>query len=278
MILQNYHTHTLFCDGKQAPEEYLKRASEHGFYALGYSAHAEVPFENEWSIKPNKTNDYVEAINNLKTNSYGIEVFLGLEADYIPGLTTDFEIIRKKNNLDYIIGSIHLVRKANSDDLWFIDGPAEGYDKGLYELFDGNIKEGVKAFFDQTNEMISTQKFEIIGHLDKIKMNNKNRFFNEFELWFRNLINETLVLIKEKGIIVELNTRGLYKGRSKTFFPDVWTIEQCRKMKIPIIVNSDAHHADDLIGFFSEAEAALKEIGIKEIMKYNKNTWIPVNF
>lgn len=276
MISQNYHTHTHFCDGKQAPEEYLKRASELGFSALGFSAHAEVPFENEWSIKPNKTKDYTSAINTLKHNSLGVEVLLGLEADFIPGVTTDFDIIREKHNLDYIIGSVHLVRKGNPLDLWFIDGPSDGYDKGLNELFDGDIKAGVKAFFDQSNEMITTQKFEIIGHLDKIKMNNKNRFFNETDSWFRNLIKETLVLIKEKGIIVELNTRGLYKGRSKTFFPDIWTIQQCKDLKIPVIVNSDAHHSDDLIGFFAEAEIALKEIGITEIMKYYNKTWIPV--
>ena len=273
MILQNYHTHTLFCDGKQAPIEYLKRAAELNFSALGFSAHAEVPFDNEWSIKPNKTIDYVNAINGLKNNSYQIEVLLGLETDFIPNLTTQFSVLKEKYQLDYIIGSVHLVQKHNNEDLWFIDGPFEGYDNGLNKLFGGDIKEGVKAFFNQTNEMIVSQNFDIIGHLDKIKMNNKNRFFSEDDSWFRNFLNETLHLIKEKGIIVEVNTRGVYKGKSKTLFPDVWTIKQCKEMKIPIVVNSDAHHPDDLMGFFNETEILLKEIGIFEVMKYYNSGW-----
>ena len=273
MITQNYHTHTLFCDGKAAPQEYLNKAAALGFKKLGFSAHAEVPFENEWSIKPNNTSNYCKAINELKSNNLGVDVFLGLEADYIPGITTDFKIVREKYQLDYIIGSIHLVRNDSNPELWFIDGPDSGYDEGLKTIFNNDIKAGVTAFFYQTNEMIETQQFEIIGHFDKIKMNNRKRFFNETESWYRGLIGETLTLIKEKGIIVEVNTRGIYKGRSKTFFPDTLVLKQCLNLNIPIIVSSDAHHPDDMNKIFPEAHTILRELGFTEQMQLNNGQW-----
>ena len=35
----NLHTHTCFCDGKDEPEEMVKKAIDLGFCALGFSGH-----------------------------------------------------------------------------------------------------------------------------------------------------------------------------------------------------------------------------------------------
>ena len=51
------------------------------------------------------------------------------------------------------------------------------------DFFQGNVKKAVRQFFDQTNAMIETQQFEIIGHFDKIKMHNRNRFFSDDDKW-----------------------------------------------------------------------------------------------
>ena len=53
--------------------------------------------------------------------------------------------------------------------MWFIDGPKpETYDEGLKNVFENNIHLAVRTYFQQINEMIINQRFDIIGHFDKI--------------------------------------------------------------------------------------------------------------
>jgi histidinol-phosphatase (PHP family) len=39
MIRSNFHTHTLFCDGKNTAEEMVQQALANGFEQLGFSGH-----------------------------------------------------------------------------------------------------------------------------------------------------------------------------------------------------------------------------------------------
>ena len=41
--LQNLHTHTTYCDGKNTAEEMVQKAIELGFRSLGFSGHAPMP-------------------------------------------------------------------------------------------------------------------------------------------------------------------------------------------------------------------------------------------
>lgn len=278
-ILANYHTHNHYCDGKEAPEAYVKKAIELGFKALGFSSHAPVLFENDYSISPEKLGDYCSEIERLK-NIYSdqIDLFLSLEADYIPNKTHDFLYFRKECKLDYIIGAIHLVAHPISGEIWFIDGgKQERWDKGLNDVFGGDIQDGVKAFYRQTNEMIESQKPEILGHFDKIKMHNKNRFFSQEDRWYQNLIQEGLQLIKEKGVVMEINTRGLYKGRFDELFPNSSIFQTAQEMGIPLMLNTDAHHPNELLGYYSEAMEIIRKVGIKELWHYSKNGWFSVS-
>jgi histidinol-phosphatase (PHP family) len=83
MMLTNYPTHSHFCDGKEAPEEYVKEAIKKGMSILGFSGHATVPFNNKWTIPAEKLNEYFTEINRLKVKYQSqIEIYCGLEIDY----------------------------------------------------------------------------------------------------------------------------------------------------------------------------------------------------
>lgn len=271
----NLHTHTLFCDGKAEPEEYAKKAIELGFHTLGFSGHAPVPFENSFSIKEEEFDNYTSAINSLKEKYRDqINIFLALEIDFIPGITKRFSEFVKKGILDYTIGGVHLVRNKEKPGLWFIDGPKhEIYDDGLQKLFNGNVRKGVEAYFHQIQEMTFTQKPDIIAHLDKIKMHNKNRYFSEEESWYKDLVWKSLKTISETGSIVEVNTRGLYKKRSETTFPGPAILEQLLHLKIPITMSSDAHQPVDLNGYYNETMVLLNNIGFKELLCFSSEGW-----
>jgi histidinol-phosphatase (PHP family) len=272
MNLFNLHTHSRFCDGKEEPEEYVKQAITLGFHTLGFSSHAPVPFENNFSLKEEKMDEYFSTIRALDEKYKDrINILLSMEIDYIPGITRTFAEFSKAGNLDYTIGGVHLVRNKEIEKLWFIDGSKqETYDDGLQKLFNGHIRKGVEAYYNQIIEMVATQKPDIIAHLDKIKMHNKNRYFTEEEGWYKDLVWETLKYISdETDCIIEVNTRGLYKKRSDTFFPGTAILEQIHHLKIPITLSSDAHHPSELNGYYDEANQILREIGFKELVCFD---------
>lgn len=275
MQLFNFHTHTLYCDGSAEPEAYVKQAIALGFHSLGFSGHAPIPLKNEFSIKEEELPTYCDTIRKLsKKYKDQIHIFLALEIDYIPNITKNFQDFSESYKLDYTIGSVHLVANPENKQLWFIDGRKTAtYDNGLQQVFNGDIKTAVKAFYHQINQMIITQNPDIIGHLDKIKMNNKNRFFTQDEKWYKDLVNETITVIKEKGSIVEVNTRGLYKNRSDELFPSTLILKELHRLEIPVTISADAHKPEELHLLFHETATILKEIGFKTAMIFNKGKW-----
>lgn len=267
MQLFNLHTHSYFSDGKSTPEEVVLEAINQGMKVLGFSDHSPVPFENSFAIKNDEVQNYISTIKSLKEKYQDqIDIYCSMEMDFIPGIVKDFKKTKEELNLDYMIGSVHLVGN-DINKLWFIDGSkVETYDEGLFNYYNGDIKKGVKTFFHQYNEMIETEEFDIVGHFDKIKMHNRDRYFTENEKWYRDLLMETLTLIKEKSLIVEVNTRGIYKKRSEDFYPSTWILPIMCEMNIPVVISSDSHKSEELTLCFKEAEDALKTAGYKETM------------
>ena len=276
MINFNFHQHSNFSDGAFPPEDYVTKAVELHFLAIGFTEHSPLPFDNSFSLKEENVTNYVSTIESLKTKYNGaIAVYRALEMDYIPRISTDFDYWKNKCNADYLIGSVHLVAPPNTEELWFTDGPKyETYDKGLTDYFDGNIKLAVRTYFHQVNEMIETQSFDVLGHFDKIKMHNQDRYFTEDEAWYQHLVDECLDLAKQKNLIIEINTRGIYKKRSKSLFPDNLALEKVKKLNLPITISSDAHQPIELNLGFKKTEIKLAAMGFKDVMFFNNGNWI----
>ena len=270
----NFHTHTFFSDGKSSPVEVIEEAIRQNMTAIGFSDHSPVPFENTFAIKNDKLDEYVKTIKDLSIKYKDkIDIYVSMEMDYIFGVICNFAETKKKLGLDYLIGSVHLVGH-DIDNLWFIDGSRrETYDEGLNRNFVGDIRRGVKSFFMQNNQMIENEEFDIIGHFDKIKMHNQERYFKEDEKWYRDLVFETLNLIKERDLIVEINTRGIYKKRHNDFYPATWLMPYMKELSIPVIISSDSHHFSELSLEFGAAEEALRRAGYKAVMKFEDGQW-----
>jgi histidinol-phosphatase (PHP family) len=266
----NLHTHTRFSDGSSDPEDYIKEAINQGFDTLGFSDHSPVPFENNFAIRQEELENYIQAILKLKNTysnskaSSGLNILLALEIDYIPGITVPVDHYRKTCPFDYFIGSVHLVKNEDSGRLWFIDGPDVAiYDTGLKGIFSGDSKKAVTTYYRQVQEMILTQKPDIVGHLDKIKMYNRDRYFSEEESWYMKLVEETLDVAFGASCVIEVNTRGVYKKRSSTLFPGPEILKKILVRNIPITLASDAHKPHELSLYFEEARKVLVDLGFK---------------
>ena len=275
MILTNYHTHTYFCDGSSEPEKYVLEAIRKNFTALGFSAHAPLPLDTTWNLAQADIEPYCSEILQLREKYKGqIEIYLSLENDYIPGMSEDFAFFKKQYKLDYTLGAVHLVKDPERNEIWFIDGPVSNYDNGLKKIFKNDIHFAVETYFAQLNEMIITQKPDIIAHFDKVKMNNQHRYFQESEPWYKELLSNTLEIIAQSKSIVEVNTRGVYTGKYDGLYPGEEVLRQMLDMNIPVTISSDAHKPADINSYFAETEKILKRIGYECIKILKNNIWM----
>ncbi len=270
----NYHTHTTYCDGKEDMIRFVQKGIDLNFDHLGFSSHAPLKKENNFSIKEEKIPQYIEEINSLQKQFPQIKLWKGLECDFIPYESKPFLFFKESHQLDLIIGGVHLVSTGHDQPLWFIDGSKQQiYDDGLKNYFHNDIRKAVTAFWEQTFEMIETQKFDIIAHLDKIKMHNQDRFFTEQEPWYLDLVEKAIQLIYNKDIIVEINSRGLYKKRCKDFYPSDFILNLISKKGIPMVISSDAHKSEELDLFYIEAQTKLKQFKIYKTVYLTENGW-----
>lgn len=271
----NFHTHTSYCDGSSSPEAYVKAALDAGLLSMGFSGHAPVPMENGFAIRDDKAlKEYFSDIVSLR-EAYrkDIAIYLGLEVDYIPGITRPFGSFRENWPLDYIIGSVHLVRNPENK-LWFIDGPDRSlWIDGLVIDYKGDVKKAVGDYYHQLCEMVEQQRPDIVGHLDKVKMHNHGAYFSEDEPWYKDLVMACLHSVLKTGCIVEVNTRGIYKKRSESLFPAPWILKEMKQMGIAVTISSDAHKPEEIAMLLDVGSSALQAAGYSEAYVFTSNGW-----
>ena len=275
MHLTNLHTHSFYCDGKNSPEEMVLAAIENNFNSLGFSAHGPVDEETDWNIKHNKIEEYIEVVNSLKEKYKDkIEIFLGMEMDYIPGTGFTDLCLSLMKRLDYYIGSVHYLSKFKNGVWWTVDYNIDGLLRGIDESFQGNKRKAVEVYYATISEMAQRFQPPIIGHLDLFNKNNRNNIlFDEREDWYTEAIGNTLDVIKNTSSVIKINTGGMARGYTQEQYPSNLVLKMIRERNIPIIVNSDAHTAEDIAYKFDDMYKLTASMGFENLVYLTKNGW-----
>ncbi|MBP5227095.1 MAG: histidinol-phosphatase [Kiritimatiellae bacterium] len=261
--LADYHLHTIFCDGNDAPEAMVRAALEQGVRVLGFSAHACYPEATDWHLPINRYADYCTEIRRL-ASVYGdrITVLCGFEVDYIPGVSIPSYSRYAAYRPDYLIGSVHYVSDDNPGNRFTVDGPVEELRDGLARVFRGDARRLVETYFEREREMVALGDFEIIGHPDLIrKRNGVLRFFDERADWYRAELVQTADAIARSGKIVEVNTGGMARRALDDTYPSDTFLALLLQRGVPVMINSDAHSAQTLLYGFDFARTKLERIG-----------------
>jgi histidinol-phosphatase (PHP family) len=276
LMWSNFHSHCNYCDGKGELHEYLAAAKNNRLFTVGFSSHAPVPFDCKWCMNGEDLPAYLEEIHGLRNSNPDIEIYKSLEIDFIPGVVSPADF---KNVLDYTIGSIHFIDRLPDGRPWEIDNTPAVFREGLEKIFNNNFQDVIHRYFELTREMIHNASPDIIGHVDKIKMQNVNgKFFNETDAWYKEEIVKTITLIAEADLIVEVNTRGIYQKKTSTTYPSPWILEMIKEKNIRVTISSDAHHPADIINQFPETALLLQQIGFKNMAALTEGKWKQIPF
>ena len=271
----NYHSHTLYCDGKAAPEDFIRSAVEKGFSAYGFSSHSPVPFASAWNMVAANLPEYLNRLTQLKTAFKGtIEIYVGLEIDYIEGVCGYRASGLDRHALDYVIGSVHYIGQLPDGSHFCFDGHPEAFFSQVDLLFHHDFRKVITTYYQSVMRMVEVDQPDIVGHLDKIKMHHSFRpYLNETDNWYVALVEETLEVIRQKGCMIEVNTRGLYKHNPPLLYPGFWILKRIFEKGIPVMINSDAHHPDEVGLGFDHAAALLHDIGFKTVRVLLNGCW-----
>ena len=249
------HNHTTLCNhASGTSEEYLLRAIELGIDIYGFSDHAPMNYDPKYRMDISDKPLYEKEILDLKEKyKEKIEVLLAYEVDYLEGYILD-EIINAK--FDYLIGSVHFLK--NKNDMWGFDNPEF---IGVYKS--KNIDTIWTEYFAAIEAMAKTGLFDIVGHLDLIKV---LKFLPKKDI--RTLARKALLAIKKSNMVLEINPAGLRKPIKETY-PSRTLLELAYELDINITFGSDAH-AVDQVGFkYEEVTSLAKELGFTKCMTFN---------
>lgn len=237
-------------------------AMDLGFKVLGFSSHAPLPFATDWTMNRADLPAYVETIRAIgRKHAPGMEVLLGLEIDYIAGLCGPADGRFDAFGLDYSIGSVHHVAPASlgDDPLSTVDGPQEGYDALIARGYGGDGLALAEDYYAALATCVKVGGFDILGHFDLIRKNNfRGSRFRLDVPRYRDAVMGAVDALEGSGIIVEINTGGMARGKTDSPYPEIWILRELRARDVAVCVNSDAHSPAHLL--------ACQEAGLESAM------------
>ena len=245
------HNHTPLCNhATGTPEEFIKEAIKKNIKIYGFADHAPMEFDYEYRMGFNEMESYEKEIRELKEKYKDkIEILIGYEVDFTP--IVDKRVLNR--SVDYLIGSVHFL------DNWGFDNP-----EFIKEWDRRDVDDVYKEYFSKIEEMANSRLFDIVGHLDLVKV-----FGYKPKKDIKDLAKNAIKAIKKSNMAVEINTAGLRKPVKETY-PNDTLLEMVLNEGIDITFSSDAH-APSQVGFkLDETIKKLKNLGVNEAV-YFKN-------
>ena len=265
-MLQNLHTHTKYCDGKNTAAEMIERAIELGFDSLGFSGHAPTAQRTDWEGRDERHENYMKDIPLLKEKYKDkIKIFHGLELDYFSAGLVD------TSALDYTIGSVHMAKK---NGVWLdFDHCAEETERSINELFDGDAFAYVKLYYGTLAELPRVIDFDFVGHFDVLTKFSEKRpdLLPTDTVKYRGIALEALHAVREKKELFEVNTGAISRGHRTTPYPAPFILEEMKRLDCKLILTSDCHAADALDCAFDDAREYIKAHGFDTLYYLTEN-------
>ncbi|HIP59271.1 MAG TPA: histidinol-phosphatase HisJ family protein [Campylobacterales bacterium] len=232
-MIVDLHNHTALCNHASGEmEEYVKQAIKNGTKYFGFSDHAPMDYDPKYRMMFSQMKEYEQSVKDLQEKyKDDINILLAYEVDYLEN-HMDKRVLNA--DVDYFIGSVHFIGKWGFDNPEFI---------GNYKHKD--IDKIWQEYFDTIEALAKSGLFDIVGHLDLIKVFN---FLPKKDV--RLIAKDALKAIKKANMVIELNMSGLRKPTGE-IYPSASLLESISELDIPITFSSDAHKPNQ-VGLYKD--------------------------
>ena len=253
----NLHNHSTYSDGQFTMEENVQSAIQKNMLALGFSDHSYTACDESYCMMPQDYSVYLQEIASLKEKYKDvIPLYAGIELDYYSQVDT--------RKFDYHIASVHYI--VEGDKVFPIDHSLAQQERCCQELFGGDKLAMAQCYFDQLVDHVRRCKPTFVGHFDVIC---KFSYMPEEDPRYLAIAENALAEVMKVCPYIEVNTGAISRKCRTTPYPIRPLLEKMLALGGKPVLGSDSHHKDNLIFWFDEAVALLKEVGFTHIAQFN---------
>ena len=272
--MSDLHTHTVYSDGRDTPEEMVLSAIEKGLEEIGISDHSYTDFDTSWCMKREDIPRYKAEINGLKAKYAGkISVKCGVEQDYRSAESTE--------GFDYVIGSVHYVRvkktasaptgestgmsgdsgtavhiptvenpEISEMEVYIpVDESAEILEAAAEKYFSGDIYALCEVYFENLSDVVDRTGCDIIGHFDLIsKFTEKSSLIDTENPRYVAAWKKAADRLLEKNVPFEINYGAISRGYRTGPYPAEPIYLYLKDRGAEFVYSSDAHQKEN-VGF-----------------------------
>jgi len=251
-MIVDLHNHTTLCNHAEGSiEDYVLSAIESGTKIFGFSDHAPMDFDPIYRMHFDEMQNYEAQVRAIAEKyKEKITILLGYEVDYLSA-HMDERVLHA--DVDYLIGSVHFLEG------WGFDNP-----EFIGKWHEQDIDEVWQNYFDTIEQMAKSKFFDIVGHLDLIKV---FKFMPQGDIVA--MAKNALLAIKDAQMVIELNVAGYRKDVAEAY-PSKALLEMAFALDIPITFGSDAHKPQQINMFEKEVVALARSVGYKEVTYFVK--------
>ena len=247
-VLYESHMHTPLCKHASGePEEYAAVALRRGLKGIIVTCHNPVPggFAPHVRMDVEQFEEYVAMVERARAAWAGrVDVRLGLESDYMPGMEPWLEKLHARAALNHVLGSVH-------------PQVAEYHQ----QYFHGDVVEFQKTYFTHLAMAAETKLFDTLSHPDLVKNIYPTRWRLELLI---DHIRSCLDRIAKTGVAMELNTSGIHKDIQE-MNPGPQILKEIHNRGIPVVIGADAHKPNRVAAEYEEALDMLSGIGFTHV-------------
>ncbi|UED74997.1 histidinol phosphate phosphatase domain-containing protein [Brevibacillus sp. DP1.3A] len=200
--------------------------------------------------------DFCVAIEAAKQrwSASGVELRLGIEADYFIGGEAELESLLAGASWDYVIGSVHFLQG------WGFDNPETRH---LFEQHD--LKQLYADFFHTVESMIRSNLFDFVAHLDNLKVFSYRPEESELVPYYHRIATA----LTETDTATEINAGLYYRYPVQEMCPSPAFLDVLVAHGVPLTLSSDAHFPDDIGRYVAANLEILHSMGVTEIATFS---------
>lgn len=262
MRFSNFHTHTVFSDGRDTPEEMIRAAIGLGMPCIGFSDHSTTAFDDTYCIPQREYPAYLHALRALRERYRDrIEVLIGLEYDVYADPV-------RRDELDYLLGDCHYVE--TSTGYHSVDHAQDMQADAIRNEFGGDTLAYARSYYSGYTEGIGKIRPDVLGHFDLCA---KFGFMDEDDPRYRSYALEALCACLEVCPRFEVNTGAIARGLRNVPYPAPWLLREALVHGARPVFGSDAHRTEHLAFAFREAAELLRSVGFRSVLSLRGGKW-----
>lgn len=285
-MLWDTHTHTHFSGDSQAdPLEMIRAAQAAGLAGICFTDHLDLDYQKDPSLFLLDLPAYFHEMlplatdwqNALQTTGHShppqtsasgqtdFTVCIGIELGLQPHLAQTHRQILSAYPFDFVIGSSHV---------------ADGVDPYYAEYYQGRTeREAYEAYFSSIlKNILAFDEFDVYGHLDYVVRYGPNRNRDYSYDMFREILEQILKALIERGKGMEVNSGGLRCGLGHPN-PTVEILRRYRELGGEIVtIGSDAHTPEDIAFGFLQVAELLRQAGFRyfTVFRQRQKEFLPL--